>query len=115
MAIVITEPTNAATSFLLKILCNNVISGILAPAELIIRAITGPSAIPFATNTCEVGIMVERRIYNGIPISAASGTAHHLSPPKYVTIHSIGTSVKNSTNTCTNKEKRIYRFHQLKS
>lgn len=76
-----TEPTNAKTSFFLKILCNHVISGKLAPAELTIGAITGPNAMPFAINICEMGIIVKRRIYKGIPMIAASGTSHHLSPP----------------------------------
>jgi hypothetical protein len=58
-----TEPTNAKTSFFLKILCNHVISGKLAPAELIISAMKGPNAMPFAINICEMGIIVERRIY----------------------------------------------------
>jgi hypothetical protein len=52
------EPTNVKTSFFLKILCNHVISGKLAPAELIISAMTGPNAMPFAIIICEIGIIV---------------------------------------------------------
>jgi hypothetical protein len=44
---VITETTKANTNFFLNMLCNNVTSGKLAPAELIINAMTGAMAIPF--------------------------------------------------------------------
>jgi hypothetical protein len=46
--------TQRPASFL-KILCNHVISGKLASAELIISVMTGLNAMPFAITICEIG------------------------------------------------------------
>jgi hypothetical protein len=74
--IVTTDNTKVRTTSFLKIDFNKMTSGKLAPAELIIIAITGPKAIPFRIRICEIGIIFEIRIYNGIPIIAAIGINH---------------------------------------
>jgi len=53
-------------------------------AELMTSAMTAPALIPLAIRICDTGIMADRRIYKGM--------SHQESPPKYVEIHSVGTT-----------------------
>lgn len=59
---VITEMTKVMTSSFRKMDFSKTTSGKLAPAELIIIAMTGPSAIPLAMRTWEIGIILDSRI-----------------------------------------------------
>ena len=90
--IVITDAMKAITSCFLKIDFSRMTSGKLAPAELIIIAITGPRAIPFKISICEIGIMLDKRMYNGMPAMAATGMSHQASCPNHFVMNSVGTS-----------------------
>jgi hypothetical protein len=72
-----TDSTKVMTKRLWKIEFNKVTSGKLAPAELMTKAMIGPSAIPFTSIIWLIGIIVESLIYNGMPMIAAAGINHH--------------------------------------
>ena len=82
--------TKAITIFFLKIELSNDTSGMLAPAPPSISAIIIPGATPFAIRILAIGIIVSVRIYIGIPIIAASGTAHKLLVPAKFANKSVG-------------------------
>jgi len=87
-----TEEMKAITSCLRKMDFKRITSGRLAPAEDIINAITGPRAIPFAIRICEMGIILDKRMYKGIPMIAATGINHQLSRPNHSAIKWVGTN-----------------------
>lgn len=74
-----TDKMNATMSCFLKIDFMRTTSGKLAPAELINIAMTGPNAIPFMIRICEIGIILDKRMYKGIPMTAATGISHQAS------------------------------------
>ena len=67
---------------------NNITSVKLAPALPMISAIKGPNAMPFAIRAALNGITASALMYKGIPMTAAIGTAHQLSPLAYFAINS---------------------------
>ena len=66
---------NAAIIWFLKIDFSKITSVRLAPALPIIRAMTAPKLIPLAAKAALSGITASARIYKGIPMIAAIGTA----------------------------------------
>ena len=86
------QRTKVITIFFLKMELSRDTSGILAPAPPRIKAIITPGATPLEIKILAIGIMVSVRIYIGIPITAAKGTAQRLFAPAKLANKSVGTN-----------------------
>ena len=72
-----TMPKNVAIRRGFKTFRRMIASGRDRPITAIMNASTVPSAAPFPSSACTIGMMLAALPYIGTPISTASGTDHH--------------------------------------
>ena len=68
-----------------------IVSGSERAMTLIMKASTVPSAAPFSSSACTMGMMPAAFEYMGMPNSTASGTLHQVPAPMMPAMKSCGT------------------------